>query len=151
MALYTLDELVDGIETVLSAAASLVRSQTYDEITEGITEYPLLQVYLEENSGTDFTTNTDRITLTGKHSIKEYTVHADVYARVRANIGQDMGQLTTTINEIEDILDNQGCPPFDLDFLTSFRWSWRRVVFRYNNVDFVGARFMITVRCGTQR
>ena len=148
MSTYTLDELIDGIETVLSAAPSLVRSQTYDELTEGIHEYPLLQVYPEENPGTDWATNTDRITLTGVHSLKEYIIHADLYARARSHIAEDMKQLVDSINELEDILDTQGCPPFDLDFVRSFRWSWSRVTFRYGDVDYVGARFRITVRCG---
>lgn len=154
MAVYTLGALVDGIETVLSAALSLTvpeggRSQTYTELTEGMNQTPTLQVYPEENLGTDFTGATDRATLTGKHSFKEYTIHADYYANQRTDIGQDMGRLVTGINELEDILDTQGCPPFDLDFITSFRWSWARVTFDYGGVDFVGARFRLTVRCGT--
>jgi len=154
MALYTLDELVDGIETVLSAALSLTvpeggRSQTYDELTEGMNQTPTLQVYPEENLGTDFTGATSKATLNGKHSFKEYIIHADYYANQRTDIGQDMGRLVTGINELEDILDTQGCPPFDLNFIASFRWSWSRVTFDYGGVDFVGARFRLIVRCGT--
>jgi hypothetical protein len=154
MAVYTLDELVDGIETVLSAAASLQtgvggRSQTYDELTEGMNQTPTLQVYPEENLGTDFTGSTDRATLSGKHSFKEYTIIADYYANQRANIGEDMGRLVTGINELEDILDTQTYPLFNLDFVTSFRWSWNRVTFDYGGASFVGARFRLIVRCGT--
>lgn len=154
MAVYTLDELVDGIKDILSVASALTfaeggRSQTYDELTEGMQQTPTLQVYPEENLGTDFTGNTSKATLSGKHSFKEYIIIADYYANQRTDIGQDMGRLVTGINQLEDILDTQGCPPFGLDFITSFRWSWKRVIFDYAGADFVGARFRLTVRCGT--
>ena len=154
MATYTLDELIDAIETTLSAAASLVRSQTYDELSEGMQDTPTLQVYIDENLGTDFTGNTDRATFGNRtthkrHSFKEYVIIADYYANQRANIGEDMGRLVTGINELEDILDYQDYPLFGLSFVTSFRWSWKRVTFDNGGVDFVGARFRLIVRCGT--
>lgn len=159
MGTYTLDALVDAIETTLSAAASLVRSQTYDELTEGIHEYPMLQVYPAGNTGTSWGSETDRYTFRGPiagtattmyHSIKEYTIYADVYARQRAHIDEDMGKMVTTVNEIEDILDMQPCPPFGRSEIFSFRWSWDHVTFDYGGVMYVGARFVITVRCGAE-
>jgi len=150
MAVYTLDALLDAIEGIMDDAASLVRSQTYDELTEGIHDYPLLQVYPEENTGTDWTGETDRVTLSGKHSVKEYTVHADIYAQQRANIAEDMKKCVDVANEMEDILDDLSYPLFGLACVTSFRWSWRRVVFEYGGVKYMGARFVIVVRAGTQ-
>jgi len=153
MALYTLDELVNGVHNIVAAAASLERdqSQAADEITEGIHDYPLLMTWMAENQGTSRDSETDRITLTGKHSVKEYLIYSDLYVEQRAHVGQAMGQLLGTLNEIEDILDNQGCPPFGLDFLTSFRWSWRQVTFEYGGVKYTGARHSIIVRAGSQR
>jgi hypothetical protein len=151
MATYTLDELVNGVNDALAAAASLVRdqSQAEDEITEGIHDWPLLQTWLAENVGTDYTGDTDRVTLSGKHSIKEYLVNSDLYVEQRAHVGQAMGTLLSTVNEIEDILDTQTYSLFGLDFVTSMRWSWRQVTFEYGGVSYTGARFAITVRCGT--
>jgi hypothetical protein len=119
MATYTLDALLDAIEGIMDDAASLVRSQTYDELTEGIHDYPLLQVYPEENTGTDWTGETDRVTLSGKHSIKEYTVHGDIYARQRSNIAEDMKKCVDVANEMENILDNLSYPLFGLACVTS--------------------------------
>jgi len=151
MAVYTLDNMVNGVHDAIAAAASLVRdqSQAADEFTEGIHDYPLIQTWAAENTGTDWTGATDRITLNGKHSIKEYLIYCDLYQEQRAHIGQAMGNLLETINEIEDILDDQGCPPFGLDYVTSFRWSWRHVAFDYGGVMYAGARFSITLRTGT--
>lgn len=151
MATYTLDALLDGIHDTLAVAASLVRTQKYDELSEGMQDYPTLQVYPEENTGTDWGTDTDRITLKKSgygRSAKEYSINADLYAHQLGTIAEDMAQLVTTINEFEDILDMQDYPLFGLDFVQSFRWSWRRVVFDYGGVDYIGARFSIVVRCG---
>ena len=151
MATYTLDALVNGVHDTLAAAASLVRdeSQAEDEITEGIHDYPLLQTWMAENAGTDYTGDTDRVTLSGRHSIKEYLIHSDLYVEQRAHVGQAMGQLLVSLNEMEDILDDLSYPLFGLNFVTSFRWSWRQVTFEYGKVLYTGARFFITVRCGT--
>jgi len=148
MATYDLRDIIDSIESALSAAATIVRSQSYNELTEGIHDYPLLQVYAEENTGTDWTTETDRITLSGKHSLKEYLIYADLYARQRSHLAGDMAQLYESINALEDILDTQTCPVFGNENIASMHWSWRRVAFKYGSVGYVGARFSITVRVG---
>ena len=151
MAVYVLGDIVDAIETTLSAAASLRRSQSYDELTEGVQrgDAPLLQVYPEENPGTSGHSETDRISFSGAHSVKRYVIFADLYAKQRSNIGEDMKQLVDTINELEDILDSQTYPVFGSDYILSFRWLWGRVVFDYAGVNFMGARFQILVEVGT--
>ena len=152
MATYTLDDLVNGVHDTLAAASSLTRgqSQAKDEITEGIHDYPLLQTWLAENMGTSYESETDRLTLSGTHSVKEYLIYSDLYVEQGAHVGQAMGQLLETINEIEDILDTQTYDLFDQDYITSMRWSWRQVSFEYGGVLYAGARFSITVRAGTQ-
>jgi hypothetical protein len=157
---YILGDIVDSIETTLSAAASLRRSQSYDELTEGIHEYPTLQVYPSSNTGSSWNSQTDRLTFGGpvptggvveKHvSVKEYIIHADLYARQRSHINEDMEQLVDTINELEDILDTQEYPYFGRDDLYSWRWSWNQVTFEYAGVMYLGARFIITVRAGAE-
>lgn len=154
MALYDIRTLIDAVAATLGAAPSVARLQSYDKISEGMQDYPTLQVYAEENTGTDWSTETDRITLDGEHSLKQYLIYADLYARQRSHIAEDMAQLYESINELEDILDTQDdCPPFGETYITSFRWSWRRVVFEYAGTDlkYVGARFSITIICGSRR
>lgn len=147
---YNLGDIVDGIESTLSAAPSLIRTESYNELTEGIHDYPMLQVYPEANIGTSRDSETHKLTLQTKHTIKEYTIHADLYAHVRGNIGEDMERLVDAIDDIEDILDAQQCDPFGVESIISFRWSWNRVVFTYGGFDYVGARFLLTVRAGKE-
>lgn len=153
MAVYTLDDLVNGVHDALAAAASLVRdqSQAEDEITEGIHDYPLLQTWANSNTGTDWPGETDRQTLSGKHSLKEYVIYSDLYVEQRAHVGQAMGQLLETINEMENILDTQTYSLFGKDYVTSMRWSWDGVTFEYGGVQYAGARFSVTVRAGSDR
>jgi len=161
MGTYDLGTIVKAIETVLSAAAALVDSQVYDTLTEGIHEYPTLQVYPAANTGTSWNTQTDRMTFSGKvpaaaasatHlSVKEYTINADLFGQQRTHINEDMAALVGGIEDIEQILDTQeysGGGLFGRPEIYDFRWSWNYVVFDYGGVGYVGARFTIMVRCG---
>jgi len=163
MAVYTIADLILAIATTLGAAPSLTRTQyagvtaAVSRMTEGVADVPLLQVYPEANTTTDWTGGTDRASLSGKHSIKEYMIHADLLARQRSQIDEDMAQLVTSIDEFENILDNQkyqnvagGAGLFGRLYITSFQWSWHRVVFEYATVKYVGARFPLVIRCGTE-
>lgn len=163
MAVYTIADLILAIATTLGAAPSLTRTQyagttaAVSRLTEGAEDVPLLQVYPEANTTTDWTGETDRITLDGKHSIKEYVIHADLLARQRSHIDEDMAQLVASIDEFENILDTQvyqnvpgGAGLFGRLYITSFQWSWHRVVFDYAGVGYVGARFPLVIRCGTE-
>lgn len=157
MGTYILGDIVKAIGTTLGAAASLRRTEQYDGLTEGIHEYPLLQVYPAGMTGSSWGSQTDRSTFKGPvggvvvhHSEKEYTIHADLYARQRSHIDEDMEQLVDTVNEFEDILDTQECPFFGRSDLYSFHWSWQQVTFDYGGVGFLGARFIITVRAGVE-
>lgn len=150
-----LSAIINAIEDTLDAAASLLRSQSYDQLTEGIHDYPLLQVYVENND-VDRGQQTERTSFTGATRQKGYTVYADVYARQRSNIAEDMAQLVTTVDELEDILEAQDAlvahssPLFGLTeaghpVIRSFRWSWSRVVFEYGGVQYMGARFVLNL------
>ena len=159
MATVTIHQICDAIETTLGAATSLVRHQTFDDLSEGMQDYPTLQVYPEANLGTDRDQETDRTafmaaTGTVKHRQKEYVIHADLFARQRSNLAEDMAQLVETVDEIEDILEAQVCPLFGLTVagaakgpIRSFRWSWQRVIFEYGDpvVKYMGARFILTL------
>lgn len=154
----TLAEIIDSIESTLDDATGLGRSQTYDELTEGIqpADLPLLQVYPETNSGVSQDSATDRRTFGGRGGAEnapmrqqEYVIHADLYAKQRSRIGEDMSALVDAIDAMEDVLlaENQQ-PYFSLDGIQTFTWSWSRVTFIYGDpqLPYVGARFVITVR-----
>jgi len=156
MATYSLGDIIDSVETTLSAAASLKRSQSYDELMPGVHEVPLLQVWPASCDPVSFGSQTDRLTLGDRsegegHSVKEYVIHGDLYGDTRGgrNIGESMKRLVTAINEMENILDTQKYPLFGNSNLLSMTWRWEFVTFTYGKVEYCGARFYVTVRAGT--
>ena len=144
----TLHQIVDAVEATLSAAGGLVRSQTFDALTEGIgsADLPLLQVYPESLEFVDPSGSSDRMTFGGAVRQEVYVIHADVYCRQRSHIGEDMAALVKMIDAITDVLEAQDCPPFGLAGIKSWQWSWSRVQFEYAGAQFVGARFVLHLR-----
>jgi len=145
-------EINSAIETTLSAATGIVRSQDYDELTEGIhgADMPLLQVY-PESGNTDSGTATDRTTFGAGRRQTTMTFHADVYVKQRANIGEDMAALVPQIDNIITVLEEQTTPPFfslgtDYDeYIKSFSWNWERSTFIYGDrqLPYIGVRFTL--------
>ena len=145
----TLAQICDAIETTLGAATTVTRSQSHDELTEGIHDLPMLQVY-PENGYQDAGGATERTTFGGAGNPvrqTEFTIHADYYARQRSHIGEDMAALVDGIDALQNVLEGQDQKPyFDLVGIKAFSWRWDRVTFIYASEDYVGARFALTVR-----
>ena len=146
MATVTLADILDAIEDTLDASAEVKRSQSYDQLTESISDLPLLQVYPEDGIQ-DALNTADRTTFGGCIRHTRYTVNVDYYARQRSHIGEDMAQLVDGIDSLTDIFEAQNSKPyFGLDGIQAFHWSWRRVTIDYAGVSYVGARFALEVR-----
>ena len=150
MAVPTLAQICNAIETTLSAATGLTNSQAYDELTEAMVDLPMLQVYPDDGL-MDASTNNDRSTFGGGVRQTTYTILADLYAKQRsAGIGEEMGALLPLIEAIMVVLRAQDAKDyFGLDGLKAFGpVSFRRVVFEYGDpqAKFIGARFTIPVR-----
>lgn len=150
----TYAQMCDAIEGYLAAgmtAAVLLRSQSYDELSEGMQDSPTLQVYPEGCEPVSFGSETQTFTFKAGVIQEVHIIHADYYAKQRSHLGEDMAALVDGIDEIVELLeetsgDTAGCPPFGLDGLKTFTWSWRRVVFDYGGVLYMGARFTINLR-----
>jgi len=151
----TVAEINSAIETTLSAASGIVRSQDYDELTEGIhgADMPLLQVYPENGNTDSGGGNTDRTTFGGIRRQTTVMFHADLYARQRSHVGEDMAAVVAAMDSIIAILEAQKERPFfglgssEAEYIKSFRWRWERVVFEYGDpiLRYAGVRFIIEV------
>lgn len=144
----TIAQICDAVEETLTASTEIVRSESYDELTEGINsaDTPLMQVY-PERGGADQMGTSDRTTFGGGIRVKTYTIHVDYYARQRSHIGLDMAKLVDGIDAIEEILEQQNSLPFfGLAGIKSFQWTWERVQFVYAGAAFMGARFSLIIR-----
>ena len=144
----TIAQICDAIASTLSAATTTPRTQSYDELTEGVNDVPMLQVY-PENGNQDPSGNTDRTTFKAGVRQTMLTIHADYYAHQRVHIGEDMAALVSGIDALTDIFEAQDTKPyFGLEGIQAFSWSWQRVTFQYGDpqYSYVGARFIINVR-----
>jgi hypothetical protein len=150
----TIKQICDAIDLtlgeVLVIAGVLVRSDNFSELTEGINDEKVLQIYPEEESTVSVGSNTQKITFGGTpFTDEEIIIHADFYARQRSHIGEDMAALVTGIDAIRANLKSQNCPnPFGLQGIANFQWSWTRVVFDYGapELKYIGARFRLVLR-----
>jgi len=134
-------EINDAIESKLGAATGMVRSQSYNELTEGIPvgDIPLLQVYFE---------SADFEPVTFQNAVQQLVLlfHADVYCRQRANIAEDIGKVVDMADAVVDVLQaERHVPFFDLHGVKDMRWRADRVTFIYAKTSYAGIRFYITV------
>ncbi len=146
MATITLAQLLDAVKDTLETATGLNTAQSYDQLTESLNDFPVLQITPEAETvggGGD----TDQVTFgpdPARHH--EYTIHADLYAGPRAHIGQDISTLVGMIDAIRVVLLSEATIIFGLSGIDYRDWSWSRVTFIYNEERiYVGARFVITL------
>lgn len=150
----TIKQICDAIDAtlgqVLVSSGDLVDSQNFDELTEGINDERLLQIYPEEQTSVSVGSGTQKLTFGSTPFIdEEIVIHCDYYARQRSHIGEDMAQLVSGIDAIRANLKTQNCPnPFDLTGIANFQWSWNRVTFDYGapELKYIGARFRLVLR-----
>ena len=128
-----LSEMCDGIESYLSAASGIARSESYDELTEGIHEDLLLQVWPQSGSPVSTGSGTHKLTLDGGVIAEEIIIFADVY-RPRRHLGEDMKALVDGVDALRVIVKAQDCPPFNLTDIRTFKWSWAIGSFEYQGV-----------------
>lgn len=147
MTSITLAQILDAVKATLAVAPTLARSMSYDELTEGISDTPLLQVYPEAGNQ-DVTNNADRTTFHAGVRQTDLTVHCDYYAQQRKHIGEDMAALVDGIDAMTAIFEQQDTKPyFGLVGIKAFHWSWQRVTFDYGTtIVYVGARFILSLR-----
>jgi hypothetical protein len=144
----TYAQINDAIEDKLGKALGLARSQSYDELTDGMTDTPTLQVYWQRDN-TDPQGMTSMTTFRTGVQQTEIIFHADLFARQRSHIGEDMKVLYEVMQEIREALEAETTKPyFDLEGIQAFRWTSERVTFEYGDpsLPYVGARYTITVR-----
>lgn len=143
----TIGEICDGIETTLSAAIGVQSSASFEGITEGIVSFdcPRVEVYWD-NSTSDPSGSTDRTTFNACVQQMYIVIFADLYARQRSQMSEDMKAMIDLVDAIIPVIQAQQRPPFfGVTGIKAFNWSARKALFRRAEGRYVGARF--TIRC----
>lgn len=140
----TLAQLCDAVAATLGAAVGINSEQSFDELTSGMNTLPALQVYPDACTGTA-RGETDRQTFGKGRYERRYTIFADLYARQRSQLAEDMAKLVLLIDAVETVLDAQKSDIFGLSTGSNvaFSWSWQRATFDYAGPLYAGARFTL--------
>lgn len=147
----SITDICNAITETLGTATGIARTQSAgasdpDEmLTEGLVDMPLLQVYWQ-SLGTDGQNPTsDRRTFGAGVRLTQLEFRADVYAKQRANIGEDMARVLELTEAVITVLEAQNAAPFGLDSVKAYRWGAERVTFEYAGASYAGIRFTLTL------
>lgn len=154
MATVTHLAICDGIRDTVGAAASIVRSQSVDEITESVPpgDMPLLMVY-PQSWGADVGGDTQKSTFTGSVIQSSPVYHADIFIPKKGSIKDSFGLLVQVADECDLLIEAQKSPTLFgvLDSasnpaIKSFGWTGERVTIEYAGENYAGIRYSFTLR-----
>lgn len=149
MTTITIQQMCEAVRDTLKVAAHLKKAQTYRELSEGIHDTPLLQVYWESLEQDTMNTSADRTTFKGGGRQTEVVIYGDLYARPRSDLAEGMDKTAVVGEEFITILEAQDTKPyFGLVGIKAFHWRLERAIFSYGNEEtkFDGARLILTLR-----
>ncbi|GEM_PF-1502444 len=133
---------VDGVR--VQDGARLPAPDTRDSLTEAMPDLPAVQVYWQASRHDALTT--DRLTLGGGVRPTRLTFYADVYARRRGHIAEEMVSVLAQTDAVCAALEAQRHPPFfGLSGARALAWSAERATFEVGGSAYAGARFVIEV------
>lgn len=138
--------------TINNAIASTFRRgipglkvQSFDDLTEGLPDLPLLQVYWN-NFVEDEQTDTDRRAPLKAAVGSDDVFHLDLYAAVRSELYRDIPAVIRLMDDMRAVMYQQTDTYFGIEGIKGVRWEGRRANLRYGNEMYAGARFLLTVR-----
>jgi hypothetical protein len=145
MATITIAQINTAIRDAL-AGVNVKEAQDYNEITENIVNWPLLQVYWESLEQ-DPTTSTERSTFTAGVRQTDLVYHVDLYTSRRAHSKQILADMYPLIDEVTAVFEAQDSAPFfGLDGVKAFSFSAQRAIFEYANEQYNGVRWILNIR-----
>lgn len=152
MANVTKADVNNGIAADLAAISGFSPpdgvTQSFDQMKEGISDTPTIQVYWDHAEG-DSAGNNDRATFGGGGAVvrrRVWVFHIDLYAVERNQIGQDMARVYPASELVDDFLDSQIQEPyFGVAGIKTLKWTSQRVTFVYASSKYAGIRYVLTV------
>ena len=157
MAEVTVGAIVNAVAAFVGTTPGIRRTQSYNQLTEGMNVRNTLQVYpvsweVSTGSETDRISFTETATGVPGHRDTEMILFLDLYVRQRSQIQIDWGDAVDLADALNTQLDTAGaCPLFGLSeggypVVGSFKWTAERGVLPYAQVEYIGFRFTLTLR-----
>lgn len=144
----TYGAVAKAIANALTNATGVVRVEAYDELSEGIPDTPMLQVYPDAAETDIESDGTGNATFGAGVRRTKINLFVDGYAKQRSYLGEDIRAQIALIDAIDGVLSNQRRKPFfGLPGIQQFRWSWQRVTYPIGDgsVKYAGVQFLIEV------
>jgi len=140
-----LTDLCAAVAGQIKQAEGVKRVMTPEQFRENIPDLPLVQVYPETIEGSGDSGN-DRSTFQAGVRERQFVLFIDAFARTRSYIGEDMQKVLEITDAIIDILDRQKTAPFfNLEGIKSLKWRGERALINYNEKEYMGMRFTLTL------
>lgn len=129
--------VADTLKAVKSSfTATPVIVQNYDEITEGVNDWPLLQVLPRKGKVDPFASNTERSSFGGKVQATSFSLEIIGYAKPRAYLAEDLKAQMALVDGVDVVLSSQnGLPQFGLQAVKGFNWDWERQTLQIGEGD----------------
>jgi len=146
---WTIAETIDAVADTLGATTGITRTQSYNEIGDTVNDAdcPLLQVYLNDLA-CDPIGDTAQSTLNAE--LRQYTIPAivDIYLGPQNQFSERNSESIDILDALVNKLEDQtGLSKFGVTHIRAFSYTWTRSLFVYNEINYVGARMTITLRC----
>lgn len=148
----TLTQINSAIhDTIANNLTTIDYTQDYDDLTEGLANTPLLQVYWNNLQFVSEGSSTDRRTFGGDSNkkpvrTKRYTFRADLYLDPRAMLDTVFSEMLPIVDEINDILEDQDQEPyFGLSGIKSYTFSCERGNIEYANASYPVVQWTIEI------
>lgn len=131
--------VADTLKAVRSSfAQAAVVVQNYNEITEGVNDWPMLRVLPKQGRVDPFASNTERSSFGGKIQASSFTLEIIGYAKPRADLAEDLAAQLALVDGVDAILASQtGIPQFGLQAIRGFNWNWERATLQIGTGDAV--------------
>lgn len=141
----TLEQLNTAIADTLRTVSALKGGvQDIDELSEGIQDWPLAQVYWERYVPDTRAENNERTTFGAGVRVAGATFHIDGFVAKANHLGQNMLAVVQVADAVIAKLDAQRTKPyFGLTGIQGFRWTMERATFPYADQTFRGFRVVL--------
>jgi hypothetical protein len=111
------------------------------ELTDVISELPLLQVYWTSFSEAPF-----QLASGGKVVSSVETINMDLYAKERAETAEDIRAAIFWMSKVRNHYNNLSAPWFGLEAIKAKDWEGRRTYLNYGPEEFSGGKFTLRMR-----
>ncbi len=143
--LITEAQVCDAIAGTFRTLIPTLSVQSYNQLTDGIPELPLLQVYWWKFIE-DAATETDRAAPQHTVTISDDTYRLLLYAKTRSELSEDMPVVMDMVSNMRGAVYAQQSTYFGLPAIKSMKWQGQYAVLRYGGEAYAGAQIILTIR-----